>query len=225
MMIQIPDLLTADEVARCRAIIDAAEWIDGNATSGRQSALAKQNEQLPQDSEAAVEAGGLVRAALARNTLFTAAALPHTVFPPLFNRYGAGQTFGDHIDNAIRSHGATRIRTDLSATLFLADPESYDGGELVVEDTYGLHEVKLPAGGLILYPASSLHRVEPVTRGVRVASFFWVQSLVRDDARRALLLEMDLAIQQLAVEAGGGHRGIVSLTGVYHNMLRMWAEV
>jgi PKHD-type hydroxylase len=225
MMIQIPDLLTAEEVARCRSLIDAGDWIDGNATSGRQSALAKQNEQLSQDSEAAREAGELVRAALARSTLFTAAALPHTVFPPLFNRYGAGQTFGDHIDNAIRSHAEVRIRTGLSATLFLADPESYDGGELVVEDTYGLHEVKLPAGSLILYPASSLHRVEPVTRGVRVASFFWIQSLVRDDARRALLLEMDLAIQQLALDAGAAHRGIVSLTGVYHNMLRMWAEV
>ena len=225
MMIQIPDLLTQEEVAHCRAIIDAAQWVDGNATSGRQSALAKQNEQLPQDSEAAREAGALVRAALARNALFTAAALPHTVFPPLFNRYGAGQTFGDHIDNAIRSGDGVRIRTDLSATLFLAEPDSYDGGELVVEDTYGLHEVKLPAGGLILYPASSLHRVEPVTRGVRVASFFWIQSLVRDDARRAMLLDMDLAIQQLSQEAGAGNRGIVSLTGVYHNMLRMWAEV
>jgi PKHD-type hydroxylase len=225
MMIQIPDLLTAAEVARCRTIIDAAEWIDGNATSGRQSALAKQNEQLPQDSEAAREAGDIVRAALARNALFTSAALPHTVFPPLFNRYGPGQTFGDHVDNAIRGNGEVRIRTDLSATLFLADPDTYDGGELVVEDTYGLHEVKLSAGSLILYPASSLHRVEPVTRGVRVASFFWLQSLVRDDARRALLLDMDLAIQQLAAEAGAAHRGIVSLTGVYHNMLRMWAEV
>ena len=225
MMIQIPDLLTQEEVAHCRAIIDAAQWVDGNATSGRQSALAKQNEQLPQDSEAAREAGALVRAALARNALFTAAALPHTVFPPLFNRYGAGQTFGDHIDNAIRSGDGVRIRTDLSATLFLAEPDSYDGGELVVEDTYGLHEVKLPAGGLILYPASSLHRVEPVTRGVRVASFFWIQSLVRDDARRAMLLDMDLAIQQLSQAAGADNRAIVSLTGVYHNMLRMWAEV
>jgi len=225
MMIQIPDLLTADEVARCREIIDAVEWIDGNATSGRQSAMAKRNEQLPQDSEAAREAGDLVRAALDRNPLFTSAALPHTVFPPLFNRYGPGQTFGDHIDNAIRGNGEVRIRTDLSATLFLAEPDEYDGGQLVVEDTYGLHEVKLPAGGLILYPASSLHRVEPVTRGTRVASFFWIQSLVRDDARRALLLDMDLAIQQLALEAGAANRGIVSLTGVYHNMLRMWAEV
>ena len=225
MMIQIPDLLTQEEVAHCRAIIDAAQWVDGNATSGRPSALAKQNQQLPQDSEAVREAGALVRAALARNALFTAAALPHTVFPPLFNRYGAGQTFGDHIDNAIRSGDGVRIRTDLSATLFLAEPDSYDGGELVVEDTYGLHEVKLPAGGLILYPASSLHRVEPVTRGVRVASFFWIQSLVRDDARRAMLLDMDLAIQQLSQAAGADNRAIVSLTGVYHNMLRMWAEV
>ena len=225
MMIQIPDLLTAEEVARCRAIIDAAEWVDGNATSGRQSALAKQNQQLPQNSVAAREAGELVRAALARNALFTAAALPHTVFPPLFNRYGPGQTFGDHIDNAIRSNSEVRIRTDLSATLFLADPDTYEGGELVVEDTYGLHEVKLPAGGLILYPASSLHRVEPVTRGVRVASFFWIQSLIRDDARRAMLLDMDLAIQQLSQQTGADNRSIVSLTGVYHNMLRMWAEV
>lgn len=225
MMIQIPNLLTAQEVARCRAIVDAAEWVDGNATSGRQSALAKRNEQLSQDGEATRKAGALVLDALGRSALFTAAALPHTIFPPLFNRYGPGQTFANHIDNAIRTGRGLRIRTDLSATLFLADPDSYEGGELVVEDTYGLHEVKLPAGGLILYPASSLHRVEPVTRGLRVASVFWVQSLVRDDLRRSLLLDMDLAIQQLAVETGAANRGIVSLTGVYHNMVRMWAEV
>lgn len=225
MMIQIPDLLTAEEVAWCRALIDGGAWTDGNVTSGRQSALAKQNEQLPQDSEVAREAGELVRAALAQNPLFTSAALPHTIFPPLFNRYGPGQTFGDHIDNAIRRHGEVRIRTDLSATLFLAEPDAYDGGELVVEDTYGLHEVKLAAGSLILYPASSRHRVEPVTRGTRVASFFWVQSLVRDDACRALLLDMDVAIQKLTLEVGAGHDAIIALTGNYHNMLRMWAEV
>lgn len=225
MMIQIPGLLTGEELSQCRALIKGGEWIDGNATSGRQSALAKQNLQLAEGSGAAQDAGAIIRAALGRNPLFVSAALPHTIFPPLFNRYGPGQTFGDHIDNAIRRSGEIRIRTDLSATLFLADPGSYDGGELVIEDTYGLHEVKLSAGDLILYPSSSLHRVEPVTRGTREASFFWIQSLVRDDGRRALLLEMDVAIQKLTLQAGGADPAIVSLTGAYHNLLRMWAEV
>ena len=227
MMIHIPQVLTKDQVARLRALIDAAEWIDGNATSGAQSALAKRNEQLPEDSPAAKAAGEAILDALSANPLFVTAALPQTVFPPLFNRYGGGQTFGVHIDNSIRQSrdGTVRIRSDLSATLFLTEPEDYDGGELVVEDTYGVHEVKLPAGDMILYPASSLHQVTPVTRGARTSSFFWLQSLIRDDAQRALLFQMDIAIQQLAGKVGAGAPELVSLTGTYHNLLRMWAEL
>ncbi|WP_374533930.1 Fe2+-dependent dioxygenase [Phenylobacterium sp.] len=227
MMIHIPQVLTKDQVARLRALIDAAAWIDGNATSGAQSALAKRNEQLPEDSPAAKAAGEAILDALSANPLFVTAALPQTVFPPLFNRYGGGQTFGVHIDNSIRQsrEGTVRIRSDLSATLFLTEPEDYDGGELLVEDTYGVHEVKLPAGDMILYPASSLHQVTPVTRGARTSSFFWIQSLIRDDAKRALLFQMDIAIQQLAGKVGAGAPELVSLTGTYHNLLRMWAEL
>ena len=227
MMIHIPQVLTKDQVARLRALIDAAAWIDGNATSGAQSALAKRNEQLPEDSPAAKAAGEAILDALSANPLFVTAALPQTVFPPLFNRYGGGQTFGVHIDNSIRQsrEGTVRIRSDLSATLFLTEPEDYDGGELLVEDTYGVHEVKLPAGDMILYPASSLHQVTPVTRGARTSSFFWLQSLIRDDAQRALLFQMDIAIQQLAGKVGAGAPELVSLTGTYHNLLRMWAEL
>lgn len=227
MLLQVPGLLNPAELAQVRALIDAGDWADGNATSGAQSALAKDNLQLAEGSAAAREAGVLIREALTRNPLFMSAALPHTVYPPLFNRYGGGQAFGDHIDNALRFHRDTgvRIRTDLSATLFLTDPEAYDGGELVIEDTFGAHEVKLPAGDLILYPASSLHRVEPVTRGARVGSFFWIQSLVRQDAQRALLFDMDLAIQRVAERSGLGDPAVVSLTGAYHNLLRMWSEL
>ena len=227
MMLHIPQVLTKDQVAQIRAVIDAAEWIDGNATSGAQSALAKRNEQLPEASEAAKAAGEAILDALSANPLFVTAALPQTVFPPLFNRYGGGQTFATHVDNSIRQSrdGAVRIRSDLSATLFLTEPEDYDGGELLVEDTYGVHEVKLPAGDMILYPASSLHQVTPVTRGARTSSFFWIQSLVREDARRALLFQMDIAIQQLAAKVGAGAPELVSLTGAYHNLLRMWADL
>ncbi len=227
MMLHIPGVLTSAQVAEMRALIDAADWEDGNATSGKQSRLAKQNLQLPEATDAARKAGAQVREAVTRSQLFMAAALPHTVYPPLFNRYGPEQTFGDHVDNAMRFQRdqGIRIRTDLSATLFLADPDAYDGGELVVEDTYGSHEVKLPAGDLILYPASSLHRVMPVTRGERVASFFWIQSLIRDDAKRALLFDLDVAIQTLAQDVGLGAPAIVSLTGTYQNLLRMWAEL
>ncbi|CAN5236558.1 Fe2+-dependent dioxygenase [soil metagenome] len=227
MMLQIPDVLTPDQVVHCRAILDAAPWIDGNATSGFQAAMAKTNQQLPQDGAAAREVGAIIVRALERHPLFVSAALPQTILSPMFNRYGEGMGFGDHIDNAVRRDPVTgqRLRTDLSATLFLSEPEGYDGGELVVDDLYGSHTVKLPAGGLILYPASSLHHVTPVTRGVRTASFFWVQSLVRDDARRALLLEMDVAIQRLSGAVGTTDSSVLSLTGTYHNLLRMWAEV
>lgn len=227
MMLHIPEVLTKAQVAELRAAIDGADWVDGNVTSGTQSALAKRNEQLPEGSEAARYAGEKILDALSRSPLFVTAALPQTVFPPLFNRYGGGQTFATHIDNSIRQSrdGSVRIRSDLSATLFLTEPEDYDGGELLVEDTYGVHEVKLPAGDMILYPASSLHQVTPVTRGARTSSFFWIQSMIRDDARRALLFQMDIAIQQLSLKVGAGAPELVSLTGTYHNLLRMWAEV
>jgi PKHD-type hydroxylase len=225
MMLQIPGLLGKDDVARLRGLIDAADWVDGNVTSGFQAALAKKNRQLPEDSPAAREAASTILAALERNPLFVAGALPATIFPPLFNRYGPADRFADHIDNSIRvTRDGRRVRTDLSMTVFLTEPEDYDGGELVVDDTYGVHDVKLEAGDAILYPASSLHRVEPITRGERVSSFFWIQSLIRDDARRALLFDMDMAIQRAARTLGQGDASIVALTGTYHNLLRMWAE-
>lgn len=227
MMLQIPEVLTKAQVAECRAIMDAAPWADGNITSGFQAALAKQNQQLPQESEAARMVGAIILAALETHPLFVSAALPRTILSPMFNRYGQGMGFGDHIDNAVRRDPVTgqRLRTDLSATLFLSEPDDYDGGELVVDDLYGSHAVKLSAGDLILYPASSVHHVTPVTRGVRTASFFWIQSLVRDDARRALLLDMDVAIQRLSLAVGAADPSIVGLTGTYHNLLRQWAEL
>lgn len=227
MMLQIPQVLTKAEVAQCRAIMDAAPWADGNITSGFQAALAKQNQQLPQTGEAAKAVGAAIVAALERNPLFVSAALPQFILPPMFNRYGEGMGFRDHVDNAIRRDPVSgrRLRTDLSATLFLEEPENYDGGELVVNDLYGDHVVKLSAGDMILYPSSSLHHVTAVTRGRRTASFFWIQSLVRDDAKRTMLLEMDVAIQRLARKVEAGDEGVLSLTGVYHNLLRQWAEV
>jgi PKHD-type hydroxylase len=227
MMLQVPEVLTKEKVARLRAVIDSGEWVDGNVTSGRQAALAKRNMQLAESTPQAREAGAMVLAALEASPLFFAAALPLKVFPPLFNRYEGGQAFNNHIDNAVRRNraGDINVRTDLSATLFLAEPDAYEGGELIVEDTYGAHSVKLSAGDLILYPSSSLHRVEPVTSGARVASFFWIQSMVRDDAKRRLLFDMDIAIQLLGRELGQSHAQVVILTGTYHNLLRLWAEV
>jgi PKHD-type hydroxylase len=226
MLIAIPDVLDAAGVARVRALIDPADWVDGNVTSGPQAALAKRNRQLPEDGAAAREAGGLVLDALGRSPLFVAAALPLKVFPPLFNRYAGGQDFGLHVDNAIRMKRGTdfRIRSDLSATLFLEDPAAYDGGELVIEDQFGPQVVKLPAGHLVLYPASSLHRVTPVTRGERVASFFWLQSMVRDDGERGTLFELDRAVQTVAADRGQGDAAVMQLTGIYHNLLRRWAD-
>ncbi|MBJ6762261.1 Fe2+-dependent dioxygenase [Myxococcaceae bacterium JPH2] len=225
MMLHIPQVLTAEQVARCRAVFDAATWEDGRSTAGHQSAQVKRNEQLPEGSREARELGDLVLAGLERSPLFISAVLPQRVFPPLFNRYGPGMTFGSHVDNAIRPVPGTphRVRTDVSATLFLSEPESYDGGELVVEDTYGDHSVKLPAGDLIIYPSSSLHHVTPVTRGVRLASFFWVQSMVRDVSQRALLFDLDTSIIQLNKEVPKSP-ALVMLTGVYHNLLRQWSE-
>ena len=226
MLIPIPDLLSAAEVAQIRGIIDAAEWVDGNVTSGAQSALAKRNEQLPEGGEAHRKAGAIILDALARSPLFVAAALPLKVFPPLFNRYAGGQAFGTHVDNAIRIQRGSdfRIRSDLSMTVFLEPPEAYDGGELRIEGLFGEQSVKLPAGLAILYPSSSLHRVDPVTRGARTSSFFWLQSMVRDDGERRVLFDLDRSIQALAGEVGQGHAEVVALTGVYHNLLRRWAD-
>ncbi|MGH8670078.1 MAG: Fe2+-dependent dioxygenase [Burkholderiales bacterium] len=225
MLLQISQVLAAEEVGRFRARLAAAPWVDGNVTSGHQSAQAKNNEQVAEESAEARELGDAVLAALARNQLFFSAALPKQVFPPLFNRYREGMTFGQHVDAAIRTHGPSRLRmrSDLSATLFLSPPDEYDGGELVVEDVYGTHSAKLAAGDMVLYPASSLHRVTPVTRGARVASFFWIQSMVRDDAQRTQLFDLDMAIVRLTREHPGDP-ALVSLVGVYHNLLRMWAE-
>ena len=226
MMIEIPELLDAETVAKVRAIIDAAEWVDGNVTSGHQSALAKKNEQLAEGSPAALEAGGIILDALGRSPLFFAAALPLKVFPPLFNRYGQGQNFGTHVDNAIRIRRGSefRIRSDLSITVFLEDPTAYDGGELVIEDHFGEQRVKLPAGHAVVYPSSSLHHVTPVTRGLRVASFFWLQSMVRDDGARRILFDLDQSVQRLTGQLGGADRSVIELTGVYHNLLRRWAD-
>ncbi len=224
MLSILPDALSAEQVARVRAVVDAADWVDGNVTSGRQAALTKRNRQLPDDGAAAKEAGGLVLDALGRNGLFIAAALPAKVLPPMFNRYEGGEAFGPHIDNAIRIRGDFRMRADLSATIFLEPPEAYDGGELVIEGAFGAQSVKLPAGHMALYPSSSLHRVEPVTRGVRTACFFWIESMVRDGEARRALFEMDQAIQSLGGRVGAGDAAVVQLTGVYHNLLRRWAD-
>ncbi len=230
MLLTIPDVLTSDQVAHARQLLASAEWIDGKVTAGHQSAKAKDNMQLPEGSPAAREIGEMILAALSKNPLFLAAALPLRIFPPLFNRYSGGQSFGTHVDNAIRQfpNAPVRIRTDLSATLFFAGPEEYDGGELCVEDTYGVKKVKLPPGHLVLYPSTSLHHVTPVTRGARVCSFFWLQSMIRDDGHRSLLFDLDLAIQRLGREFGGqpeADKTNVQLTGVYHNLLRQWAEM
>lgn len=226
MLLEIPDVLTIEEVAHARRLLDAANWVDGRVTAGRQSAQVKDNEQLPEDHPVARELGDLVIGALQQSALFASAALPLHVFPPLFNRYRGGQSFGNHVDNAIRQISGTplRIRTDLSATLFLAQPDEYDGGELVVEDTYGVHQVKLPAGHMVLYPSTSLHHVRPVTRGARIASFFWIQSMLRDDGERTLLFDLDNAIQRLTVDLPE-HPAAVQLTAVYHNLVRRWADL
>lgn len=227
MLTIVPDLLSAAEVARVRELIEPGDWVDGNATSGVQSALAKHNAQLPEDSAAAREAGTLVLDALGRSALFVAAALPLKVFPPLFNRYAGGQAFGTHVDTAVRIRRGSdfRLRADLSATIFLEDPGAYDGGELIVEGAFGEQQVKLPAGQAVVYPSSSLHRVAPVTRGVRLASFLWLQSMVRDDGARAILWELDRGVQAAGAALGQGDAAVVRLTGVYHNLLRRWAEM
>ena len=226
MMLHVPGVLTKQQVAQCRQAMEGAEWIDGNATSGAQSALAKKNMQLAEGSQVAAQLGELVMDGLERCPLFISAALPQKIFPPLFNRYGGGQYFDNHVDNAIRSYSGAdfRIRTDLSATLFLAEPDEYGGGELIVEDTYGEHRAKLPAGDLVLYPSTSLHRVTEVTRGMRVASFLWLQSMVRDQGERTILFQLDTSIQQLVAEKGNADPTVIQLTAVYHNLVRRWAD-
>jgi PKHD-type hydroxylase len=225
MLVHVGQVLTEAQVARCRELMGRVAWVDGRATAGHQSARAKANLQIPEGSPEAREMGEMIVGALEKSALFITAALPLRVFPPLFNRYDSGMAFGAHVDNAVRQVTGTpfRIRTDLAATLFLSRPEEYDGGELVVEDVYGTHSVKLPAGDLILYPATSLHRVEPVTRGSRRASFFWLQSMVRDDGERALLFDLDLAINRVN-QAVPDHPSVVALTSCYHNLLRRWAD-
>jgi len=231
MLITIPKLFTKEQVAEARQHLLAAEWVDGRVTAGYQAQEVKRNAQIPENSPAHQLVGEMVLKALARSPRFMSAALPLRVFPPMFNSYAGGQTFGTHVDTAIRQDARTgqRIRTDLSATLFLTEPADYDGGELIVEDSYGSHSVKLPAGDLVLYPATSLHRVDPVTRGARVSSFFWLQSMIRDDGQRTLLLDLDTAIQRIAAsesaQAAGVKESSVQLTGVYHNLLRQWTEM
>jgi PKHD-type hydroxylase len=226
MLIQIPNVLSAEQVVQARRLLDTADWVDGKVTAGHQSAHAKDNRQIPEGHQVARELGAMILQALQRHPLFMSAALPLHIFPPLFNSYTGGQSFGNHVDNAIRQVPGTphRIRTDLSCTLFFTGPDEYDGGELVVEDTYGSHSVKLPAGHLVLYPSTSLHHVRPVTRGARVCSFFWLQSLIRSDADRALLFDLDTAIQRLP-QSPDARPSAVQLTGVYHNLLRRWAEM
>lgn len=226
MLLRIAQALSADELAQVRECVLSADWVDGRVTAGTQSASVKNNRQLPEDLPQAQRARHIVSSALARNPMFVTGALPKTVYPPLFNRYGGeANAFGNHIDNAVRTHAAsaTHVRTDISCTLFLSEPDSYDGGELVVQDTYGEQRIKFAAGDMVMYPGTSVHRVEPVTRGERLACFFWIESMVRHDAQRRLLYDMDMAILALR-QQGGDTAEVVQLTGVYHNLLRMWAS-
>ena len=227
MLLRIPDLLSPEEVRAARVTLDRADWVDARVTAGEQAALAKQNEQLPTRGEAARRLQQIVLGALDRSAVFFSATLPRRVLPPMFNRYGgAANRYGNHVDQAVRAlpDGAQRLRSDVSCTLFLAEPQSYDGGELVVEHSFGTERIKLPAGHLVLYPASSVHRVEPVTRGHRLASFFWVESMVRGDERRRLLFDMDQHLMRLRSGIGEADPAIVGLTGTYHNLLRMWCD-
>jgi len=225
MLIVIPKVLSSTQIAECRAALENAEWADGKATAGYLSARVKDNQQIPETHPLARRLGGVILDALDKNQTFIAAALPLKVVPPLFNRYAGGQSYGGHIDGAVRPVAGTphRVRTDLSATLFLSEPADYDGGELVIADTLGERHLKLPAGDMVLYPGTSVHRVEPVTRGARLAAFFWVQSMVREDAKRDLLFELDRALQELGHD-GADRRGGVRLMGVYHNLVRMWSD-
>ncbi|QEL65013.1 PKHD-type hydroxylase [Oryzomicrobium terrae] len=226
MMLHVPEVLSREQVAECRRILDNAEWGDGKATTGVQSAQAKRNWQLPEGSPALEHLREIVTSALMANPLFFSAALPQRILPPYFNRYEGGGYFGNHVDNAIRyAHGSPLgLRTDVSTTLFFSDPDEYEGGELIVEDTYGSHAARLPAGDAIVYPSTSLHRVEPVTKGARICSFLWTQSMVRDDWRRTMLFDLDVTIQKLRQQVGDTPE-VIALTSHYHNLLRQWAEL
>lgn len=226
MLITIPQVLTKEEVAHCRGLLDAADWLDGKSTAGAQSAEVKKNQQLDPTSEVSQKVGQFILQKLGQNPTFVSAALPNKILPPMFNRYASGETFGLHVDNAIRVNPLTqeRLRTDLSMTLFFAEPDEYDGGELYIEDYYGTKEVKLPAGDMVLYPSTSLHEVRPVTRGARVSSFFWLQSMVRSDEHRRVLFDLDQTIQTLAMRNGADDPEVVKLTGIYHNMIRIWVD-
>lgn len=228
MLVEIPDALTPEEVARCREILAGSQWADGRLTAGDMAARAKANLQIPAESPEARALGEIVLRALGRNPTYNSAALPLRVLPPMFNRYDIGMTFGAHVDNAVRAipgTGGMRMRADVSTTIFLTDPEDYDGGELVVEDTFGTHSVKLAAGSMVVYPASSLHRVVPVTRGSRWASFFWAQSMIRDDGRRAMLYDLDVAIIDARRQLGDDNPAVLGLVNHYHNLMRHWAEL
>jgi PKHD-type hydroxylase len=226
LLVTIPEVLNADEVARVRRVLESTNWVDGRVTAGDQAGKVKNNLQIPIDSPAAQKLSQIVLSALGKSQKFISAALPLRVLPPMFNRYDVGMTFGAHVDGSIRSHPASgeRIRTDVSSTLFLTPPEDYDGGELVVHDTYGTHTVKLPAGHLVVYPATSMHSVAPVTRGSRWASFFWTQSMVRDDWRRHMLYDLDQSIMRIRSGVPDDDPAVVGLTAHYHNLLRHWAE-
>jgi PKHD-type hydroxylase len=225
MLVTIPDVLSADELSHIRRVLEGTKWIDGRATAGDQAVKVKNNLQVPVDSPVAKELGQIVLKALAANPTFTAATLPAGVLPPMFNRYDVGMTFGAHVDGCIRAQPGIRLRTDVSSTLFLTPPEDYDGGELVIHDTYGVHKVKLPAGHLVVYPATSMHSVTPVTRGSRWGSFFWTQSMVRDDWRRNMLYDLDLSIRAVRSRLPDDDAAVVGLTAHYHNLLRQWADM
>lgn len=227
MLVEIPELLTAAEVAHCRRVLEASAWVDGRVTAGEQAAKSKQNLQIPVESAEALELGDLILRALGRNPVFNSAAMPLHVLPPMFNRYDVGMKFGAHVDGAIRAvpGAGRRMRADVSTTVFLTDPADYDGGELLIEDSYGVHAVKLPAGHAVVYPASSLHSVKEITRGSRWGSFFWTQSMIKDDGRRALLYDLDLAIMAVRSRLPDDEAAVLQLTNVYHNLLRSWAQI
>jgi PKHD-type hydroxylase len=228
MLIHIPDVLTPEEIRHCTAVLEGSQWVDGRATAGDLAAKSKNNLQIPVDCAEARELGELVLNALGRHPTYHSAALPLRVLPPMFNRYDTGMTFGTHVDNAIRTvpgTGGMRMRADVSSTLFLTEPDEYDGGELVVQDAFGAHSVKLPAGHMVVYPASSLHRVMPITRGSRWASFFWAQSMVKDDALRTTLYELDRSIIEVRRQLGDDNQAVLGLVNHYHNLLRRWAEL
>lgn len=227
MLIQIPDILSREEVAHCRRVLEASPWVDGRVTAGQQAALSKLNLQIPVESKEAAELGDIVLRALGRNPVFNSAVMPLRVLPPMFNRYDVGMKFGAHVDGSIRAVPGTgmRMRADVSTTIFLTEPDEYDGGELVIEDTYGAHEVKLPAGHAVVYPASSLHSVNEITRGSRWGSFFWSQSMIKDQERRAMLYDLDRAIMGTRARLPDDDASVLSLANVYHNLLRHWAEL